>query len=145
MADKSKGLSIIDKDLKVEGTIHAKGRLIIAGELEGTLVGDTVITVEGSRVLGEARVQHMVIAGEFEGDITSYGSLKILHTANFSGNIVCKILTLEAGGRLNGNVRPLESKDEILAAEAESPAAEGKTSSPEVEGDAGGADLPRPV
>ena len=123
MGDRSKSPSIIAKDLKVEGTVHAKGRLIIAGELEGTLIGDAVVTGEGSRVLARAKVQQMVIAGEFEGNITAHESLKILRTGSLRGNIVCKSLTLEAGGRLNGHVRPLEPEDEVLATDMESPAA----------------------
>ncbi len=132
MADRSKDLSIIDKDLKIEGTIHAKGKLVIGGEVEGTLVGEKIITVEGSRVLGGAKVQEIVIGGEFEGDITAYRSLRILPTGNLLGNVVYNDLTLEPGGRLNGNARPLESTDEILAIDtkttAEGDAGEGDTS-----------------
>lgn len=129
MGDRSKGLSIIAKDLKVEGTVHAKGRLIIAGELEGTLIGDEVVTVEGSRVHARAKVQQIVIAGEFEGNITAYESLRILPTGDVCGNIVYKNLTLEAGGILNGHVRPLASKDEVLATDSESVAANVRPSS----------------
>jgi len=120
MGDRSKGLSIIAKDLKVEGTVRAKGKLIIAGELEGTLIGDEVVTVEGSRVRARAKVQQIVIAGEFEGNITAYESLRILPTGDVCGNIVYKNLTLEAGGILNGHARPLASKDEALATDTES-------------------------
>ncbi|NVM20436.1 MAG: polymer-forming cytoskeletal protein [Desulfobacterales bacterium] len=118
MADKSKCLSIIDKGFKVEGTIHAKGKLIVNGELEGTLIGDTVVMVDGSRIHGQARVQQILIAGEFEGDIVAFQSLKISHTGNFWGKIVCRSIIVEAGGKLNGSVRPLESKDEVLKLEA---------------------------
>ncbi|MDY6974508.1 MAG: polymer-forming cytoskeletal protein, partial [Thermodesulfobacteriota bacterium] len=98
------GISIIDKDFKVKGTIHVKGRLIIAGELEGIITGDAIVTLAGSRVLARAEVQQMSISGYFEGDVTAYKSLKISHTGNLSGNIVCDSLTLEAGGKLNGHV-----------------------------------------
>lgn len=128
MGDKSPGLSIIAKDLRVEGTIHAQGMLVIAGELEGNLFGYAVTTVEGSRVIALAKVQQMVIAGEFEGDITVYESLRIRNTGVVSGKITCKNLTLEAGGKLEGKVIPLDSteessvKDTALAAGGISPA-----------------------
>jgi len=122
MAGRSKGLSIIDKGLKVEGTVNAEGKLIIAGSMEGTLLGNEVVTVEGSRVVARVKVQDLVVAGEFQGDITAYRSLRILRTGDIGGNIACKDLSLEAGGKLNGNVQPLD---------AEAPA------EPEVEG-AGG-------
>ncbi len=122
MADKSGGLSIIDKGLKVEGTLNAEGKLIIAGVLEGTLIGNAVVTVEGSRVVAHAKVREMIIAGDFEGDVTAYESLRILQTGNFGGNIICKSLSLEAGGKLNGNVRPLEGKNHLSVPKTEVPA-----------------------
>jgi len=122
MEGKSKGLSIIDKGLTVEGTVNAGGKLIIAGSLEGTLVGNEVVTVRGSRVVAQAEVQDMVIAGEFEGDVTAFRSLKILRTGVFGGNIVCKDLSLEAGGKLNGSVRPLEADTQTLQTDIKAPA-----------------------
>ena len=121
MAGKKKGLSIIDKDLRVEGNVSTEGKLVIAGALEGSLKGNEVVTAEGSRVVAHAKVQDLVVAGEFEGDIVAYRSLRVLRTGDVGGNVVCKDLILEAGGRLNGNVRPLEAEDETASAIAESP------------------------
>lgn len=114
MPDRTTGLSIIDKGLKVEGILSAEGKLVIGGAVEGTLIGDEVVVVQGSRVVAQASVREMVISGDFEGDVTAYESLKIMPTGNFRGNIICKSLSLEAGGRLNGSVRPLEAKEEII-------------------------------
>jgi cytoskeletal protein CcmA (bactofilin family) len=122
MVDKSKGLSIIDKGLTVEGTVKAEGKLIIAGSMQGTLTGNEVVTVEGSHVSAQVKVQDLVVAGSFEGDITAYGSLRILKTGNIGGTIMCKDLSLEAGGRLNGRVEPLESSEAApVKAEAQAP------------------------
>ena len=82
--------------------------------MEGTLIGNEVVVVQGSRVVGQASVREMVISGDFEGDVTAYETLKIMPTGNFRGNIICKSLSLEAGGRLNGSVQPLEAKEEII-------------------------------
>ena len=111
MAHKQGGLSIIDKDCSVEGTINVKGKLIVAGSLKGALIGNAVVTVKGSRVDAPARVREMIIGGEFQGDITVYESLRILSTGLFSGKITCKSITLDAGGKLNGRVRPLDSRE----------------------------------
>lgn len=114
MLEKTTGLSIIDKGLKVEGILRAEGKLIVGGAVEGTLIGDEVIIVPGSRVVAQARVREMVISGDFEGEVRAYETLKIMPTGNFRGNIICKSLSLEAGGRLNGSVQPLEAKEEII-------------------------------
>jgi cytoskeletal protein CcmA (bactofilin family) len=111
MADEQEGISIIDKDCSVEGTLDVKGKLIIAGSLKGNLIGNTVVTVKGSRVSAPAKVREMIIGGEFEGDITVYERLRILSTGVFSGKAVCKAITLETGGKLNGRVKPLDSAE----------------------------------
>jgi cytoskeletal protein CcmA (bactofilin family) len=114
MPDKTTGLSIIHQGLKVEGILSAEGKLIIGGAVEGTLIGDEVVIAEGSHVVARAKVREMLISGDFEGDVTAYETLKIMPTGNFRGNIVCKNLSLQAGGRLNGSVQPLEAKEEII-------------------------------
>jgi cytoskeletal protein CcmA (bactofilin family) len=113
MAARSKSLSIIDSGLKVEGMVNADGKLVIAGVVEGTLVGNNVVTAQGSHVVARAEVEDMVIAGDFEGDITVRNTLRILRTGNFAGNIVCKTLSLEAGGKLNGHVEPLDMNQTV--------------------------------
>jgi cytoskeletal protein CcmA (bactofilin family) len=119
MAVRSKSLSIIDDGLKVKGTVNAEGKLVIAGDVEGTLVGKNVVTAQGSHIVARAEVEDIVIAGNFEGDITARNSLRIMRTGNFSGNIVCKTLSLEAGGKLNGHVEPLDVHQTVSAAGAE--------------------------
>ncbi len=116
MLEKTTGLSIIDKGLKVEGILSAEGKLIIGGTVEGTLIGDEVVIAPGSRVIAQARVREMVISGDFEGEVRAYESLKIMPTGNFCGHIVCKSLSLQAGGTLNGSVKPLEAEEDISAA-----------------------------
>ena len=115
MADKREAVSIIDKDVEVEGTFSTTGKLIIVGTLKGTLVGDTVVTVEGSSVSARTQVRDMIIGGDFQGDIVVSERLKILNTGSFFGTAVCNRLSVEAGGRLNGRVEPFDSKDARVA------------------------------
>ena len=139
MADKQEGLSIIDKDCLVEGTLNVKGKLIVAGSLKGTLIGNTVVTAKGSRVDAPAKVREMIIGGEFQGDITVYETLRILSTGVFSGKIVCKSITLETGGKLNGRVKPLVPTEELLHTDT-ALAAGGVNPGLPVEGDTKGTD-----
>jgi len=144
MADKQEGLSIIDKDCLVEGTLNVKGKLIVAGSLKGTLIGNTVVTAKGSSVNAPAKVREMIIGGEFEGDITVYESLRILKTGVFSGKITCKSITLETGGKLNGRVRPLDSTEELPLKETALAAGGANPGLPQVEGDTEGKDRSKP-
>lgn len=114
MKDNGKGLSIVDKGLSVEGSLYADGKLVIAGTLKGNLVGNAVVAAKGSMVTAQAKVEDLVIAGKFEGDVTVYNRLHISATGNFTGNVICKNLRLEVGGVLNGSVRPLGEMDGSL-------------------------------
>lgn len=119
MTASSKNLSVLNRGITVDGTVNADGKLIIAGAMEGTLLGSDVVTAKGSRVVARAEVQDLVIAGDFQGDVTASNSLKILRTGRFVGNIVCKTLSLEAGGRLDGHVEPLEDEQDLAASTVE--------------------------
>lgn len=131
----------MDKGLRVEGILSAEGKLIIGGAVDGTLIGDEVVIVRGSRVVAQAKVRQIVISGDFEGDITAYESLKIMPTGNFCGNIVCKSLSLKAGGTLNGSVKPIAAGEEISARGKEPPPRRVKSSSAHIEADTGGGDV----
>lgn len=141
LEEKTTGLSIIDKGLKVEGTLRAEGRLIIGGALEGTLIGDEVIIAPGSRVVAQARVRDLVICGDFEGEVRAYESLRIMPTGRFSGHIVCKSLSLQAGGTLNGSVKPLEGDEDMAGAGNEPPLEGLRPSSSHMEADTVRGDL----
>ncbi|MBT3387499.1 MAG: polymer-forming cytoskeletal protein, partial [Desulfobacula sp.] len=49
-----KNLSIIDRELKIEGSIKSAGKLIIKGQVNGTIEGDVVIIAKDGRVNSSA-------------------------------------------------------------------------------------------
>ena len=97
-------LSIIDRELKIDGSIVSKGKLIIKGSLKGAIQGETVIIAEEGRVASDARVVSMTIGGSFEGDIFAAKELIILSTGSCAGKVRCKDLIVENGGILNADV-----------------------------------------
>ncbi len=109
MPQKKESVSIIDKDCQVDGTLNVKGKLIVAGSLKGTLIGNTIVTVKGGRINAQAKVREMIIGGECQGDITVYETVRILNTGIFSGKMTCKNLALDEGGKLDGRVTLLDS------------------------------------
>jgi cytoskeletal protein CcmA (bactofilin family) len=111
LVGKKERLSIIDKDCSVEGTVNVGGKLIIAGSLKGTIAGRSVVTVEGSRVEAKAKVQTMIVGGHFQGDVIVSESMRIVSTGVFSGSMACRNFTLDAGGKLDGRVKPLDAKE----------------------------------
>lgn len=114
----SQNLSIIDKELKIEGSISSSGKLIIKGRVTGTIEGDVVIIAEEGRVTSSAtKVSSLTIGGKFQGEIVASKELIILSTGICEGKVECKDLIVENGGILNAEVsctapiKLLERKD----------------------------------
>ncbi len=100
-----KNLSIIDKELKIDGSISSTGQLIIKGQVTGTIEGDVVIIAEDGIVNSSStRVASITIGGRFQGDISASKELIILATGICAGKVECKDLIVENGGVLNAEV-----------------------------------------
>ena len=101
----NKNLSIIDKELKIEGSISSTGKLIIKGEVNGTIDGDEVIIAEDGRVDSTlTKVSSITIGGDFKGEVIASKELIILATGTCAGKVECKDLIVENGGVLNAEV-----------------------------------------
>ena len=101
----NQNLSIIDKELKIEGSILSSGKLIIKGQVNGTIKGDVVIIAEDGLVDSTAtEVSSITIGGNFSGEITATKELIILATGTCAGKVECKDLIVENGGVLNAEV-----------------------------------------
>ena len=113
MKNESKGFSIIDKELTIDGTVSTNGRLIIKGVVKGTLVGKDVVIAEEGAVYADAEVASMTIGGIFEGQVRASKELLILSTGSCKGEIVCKDFSVEAGGILNAHVTCIEAGEPV--------------------------------
>lgn len=100
-----KNLSIIDQELKIEGSISSKGKLIIKGEVIGTIDGEVIIIAEAGKVDSSVtKVSSITIGGNFKGEIEASKELIILSTGSCSGKVKCKDLIVENGGILNADI-----------------------------------------
>lgn len=101
----NKNLSIIDKELKIEGSISSTGKLIIKGQINGTIDGDVVIIAEDGQVnSSQTKVSSITIGGNFQGEVSASKELIILSTGRCAGKVECKDLIVENGGILNAEV-----------------------------------------
>jgi cytoskeletal protein CcmA (bactofilin family) len=107
----SEDLSIIDKELTVDGTVSTTGRLIVKGILKGTVIGNNLVIAEEGSVYANAKVSSMTIGGAFEGEVRALKKLILLSTGKCTGKIVCKELVIETGGILNAHVTCLLGED----------------------------------
>jgi len=100
----STNLSIIDRDLTVDGKISSKGSLVIRGKVTGSLTGENVVIAEEGSVFAETEVSSLTIGGIFEGEVRASKELIILSTGSCTGRVHCSSLTVESGGLLNAGV-----------------------------------------
>lgn len=99
-----KELSIIEKDLFVEGNVTSKGRMIIRGVVKGFLRAEEAVIANGGALYGEVEASKLTVAGLFEGEMKRVEELLVLSTGKCIGKIVCDNLTVERGGTLNADI-----------------------------------------
>nr|WP_319493639.1 polymer-forming cytoskeletal protein [uncultured Desulfobacter sp.] len=105
MRKNTKNLSIIDKELKIDGSIESCGKLIIKGEVRGTINGDVVIIAQDGEVNSTlTKVSSLTIGGNFKGELIASKELIILATGSCAGKVVCQDLIVENGGVLNADI-----------------------------------------
>ncbi len=105
MKKNKQNLSILDKDLTIDGSISSTGTLIIKGKVNGTIEGQSLlIAQEGQLISSMANVENMTIGGKFQGEMSVSKELVILSTGTCTGKVECKDLIVENGGILNAEV-----------------------------------------
>ena len=100
----SVNLSIIDRDLEIDGSIISKGKLIIKGSIKGSIKGETLIIAEEGCVAADIQVESITVGGHFQGDLAASRELVILSTGKCAGKVACRDLIVENGGVLNADV-----------------------------------------
>lgn len=104
MAAKEKNLSIIDRDLKVEGELSCEGKLVIKGVVQGAIAGQSVIIAEEGKVFSDMSVEDITIGGVFEGKVNAKGKVVILSSGRCTGTVTCNDLIVESGGIINAEI-----------------------------------------
>lgn len=107
-----KELSIIEKDLFVEGSVTSKGRMIIRGVIKGSLTAEDAVIARGGALFGEVEAAKLTVAGVFEGEMKKVEELLVLSTGKCFGKIVCDNLTVERGGSINADISCLTEEGE---------------------------------
>jgi len=113
VAGKTKNLSIIDKDLKVEGELSSEGKLVIKGVVKGSITGESVIIAEEGQVYSDMEVNDLTIGGGFEGKVQALGKVVILSSGKCTGTVTCNDLIVESGGIINAEVVCTKDEGEV--------------------------------
>lgn len=94
---------VIGRGLTFSGAIADCEHLVIAGTVASEVKRcDSIEIAAGGSFHGRATAQNAEIAGEFDGQLTVFGALRVRATAIVKGRISYGSLTVETGGQLLG-------------------------------------------
>ena len=84
----SKGIGFLGEDLFVEGTIHAKKKMVVSGTVNGSIFGDQeiVVAVTGN-INGKLEGNTLLVAGKVSGDLVAHKRLEVIASATIKGEV----------------------------------------------------------
>jgi cytoskeletal protein CcmA (bactofilin family) len=107
---KYQGKASIGEGVHVKGDVHDCSQVDVHGLMEGEIEADILIIHEKGRVKGVVKAGRGEIHGEVDGDVTISGRLEIRATGLVSGAVNYGELSVEAGGRITGQLEQRPDK-----------------------------------
>lgn len=97
--------TVIGEGIKIEGGIvKGRGNIRIDGEIIALVeIDGSVIVGESGRITGDVKVEHALVAGKIDGNVTCSASLHLSPTSALNGNITVGSLIIDEGARFAGS------------------------------------------
>ena len=106
----SKGIGFLGEDLFVEGSIHAKKKMVVSGTVNGSICGDQeiVVAVTGN-VNGKLEGNTVLVAGKVAGDLLAHKRMEVLASAIIKGEVQAPSgqLLIQEGAQLEAESKTL--------------------------------------
>lgn len=96
--------SVIGQDMTIVGDLAFKSKIQIDGRLQGNLNGTCLVLSESGRIVGDIVTDSLICYGQIDGNLT-VGKLFLKKTGVINGRVETSDLSVESGGRLNGEIR----------------------------------------
>lgn len=110
----SRGLTIIEEGVFIEGKIYSKGSTRINGIVKGEVISEKelIIGIEG-KVEAKIKTNTSKILGSFKGEMIASGEVEITATGRFIGKLIQKgtLLTVQKGGLFKGQSIVADDQD----------------------------------
>ncbi|HMN38031.1 MAG TPA: polymer-forming cytoskeletal protein [Hyphomicrobium sp.] len=107
--------SVLGPDITIIGqqlVLKTKGSLLIAGQIQGDVHGESVTVGESGAVTGTITARTIAVQGEVRGALK--GSAVYLHaTSRVDGDIVKQTLAIAEGAQFDGSVRRARDVSEV--------------------------------
>jgi cytoskeletal protein CcmA (bactofilin family) len=99
-------VSIIARDLRVEGTLGCSGVIRVEGTVVGIIrAARQVLVARGGIVEGDIHAQEAILDGEVNGSIVADGRVEVRTSAVIHGDITTPRLAMDEGAAVCGRVR----------------------------------------
>jgi cytoskeletal protein CcmA (bactofilin family) len=109
MPEVERSVSLIGEGFSLNGTIQMdRGMIRLDGRLEGAILGRGLLLVgEKGFLRGEVQVDTLILSGHAEGTLTIFDQTQITSTGTLMGKLRTSHLTVEEGGRFDGEGRTM--------------------------------------
>jgi cytoskeletal protein CcmA (bactofilin family) len=98
--------TVISKGVKIEGKLSCSGSIRLDGEVQGDISSQsTVIVGENGKVNGQINAESITIGGKVTGTVKAKEKVMLESKGNLKGDIITKILSVDAGAVFNGNTK----------------------------------------
>jgi cytoskeletal protein CcmA (bactofilin family) len=101
--------TLIGQNTELRGDVVFSGGLHVDGTLKGNVIADqdsgSVLSVsERGLIEGDVRVPNVVLNGCVVGDVYASNHIELAPQARVKGNVYYKIIEMERGAEVNGNL-----------------------------------------
>jgi len=111
MNGNTEDITIISNGVKIEGKVTSMGSLRVDGSLMGDLSADGNVTVgEQGDINGEIAANMVTIGGKVTGTVKAKEKLVLESKCTLKGDIITKVLVIEAGAKFDGKSSMGDSK-----------------------------------
>jgi cytoskeletal protein CcmA (bactofilin family) len=107
--------TVVGPSVVVEGDFASEGNIIVKGTVSGSVKTSKLLTVEkGAKILASVKAGSAKVAGSIKGNVKVNDRLDLTETSQVAGDIVCKVLNIEAGALVQGKIsmKGIEIKSE---------------------------------
>lgn len=119
---RSEEATVISRGVKIEGKLSCSGSIRLDGEVQGDISSQsTVIVGENGKVNGQINAESITIGGRVTGTIKAKDKVVLEAKANLKGDIITKLMMVEAGAIFNGNSKMGDSGNMGTANETSKP------------------------
>lgn len=107
--------SVLGQDITISGqqlVLKTRGSLLIAGQIQGDVHGESVTVGETGSVIGTITARTITVQGEVRGALKG-SSVNLNATSRVDGDIIKQTLSIDEGAQFDGSVRRARDAGEV--------------------------------